>query len=135
MLMTKVLKIKEFYSLEDAAKRLSQTFEEHFELKDVLQFIIEDRLPLSWYMQQQDAMLAAPYTHLFGGWSDPEFIDKIRNFRFEDADSSDLNALHEPSYECLVKSQTKKPARLRPHADDSNGLLLEQHLKFSFHHK
>lgn len=47
--MSKLYKLKEWFSLEDAAKRLSSELGGTVSTDDVLQLIIEGHLPLSWY--------------------------------------------------------------------------------------
>lgn len=47
--MSKLYKLKEWFSLEDAAKRLSSGLGELITTADVLQLVIEGHLPLSWY--------------------------------------------------------------------------------------
>jgi hypothetical protein len=62
--MKKLYKLKEWYSLEDAAKRLTLTLNEEITVKDILQLFIEGHLELSWYMRNIHAQKVAPYTKI-----------------------------------------------------------------------
>ena len=62
--MRKLYKLKEWYSLEDAAHRLTLTLGEPVDEKDILQLCVEGHLPLSWYMRHVPAQEVAPVTHI-----------------------------------------------------------------------
>lgn len=49
--MSKLHKLKEWYSIEDAAKRLSVTFSELITAKDLIQLAVEGHISLSWYIR------------------------------------------------------------------------------------
>lgn len=49
--MNKIYKLKQWYSLSDAAKRLTQTLSESVEELDVLELAIEGHIQLHWYMR------------------------------------------------------------------------------------
>jgi hypothetical protein len=53
--MSKLYKLKEWFSLEDAAKRLSSGLGEAVTTDDVLQLVIEGHIPLSWYARHVPA--------------------------------------------------------------------------------
>lgn len=53
--MSKLYKLKEWFSLEDAAKRLSSGLGEPVGVDDVLQLVIEGHLPLSWFARHVPA--------------------------------------------------------------------------------
>ena len=54
--MSKLFKLKKWLSIEDTAKKLSLTFDEDVSIKDVLQFILNGELSVSWYIQSELAM-------------------------------------------------------------------------------
>lgn len=54
--MKKIFKLKQWYSLEEAADRLTLTLDETFNVKDVLQMGIEGHIKLSWYMRHVAAI-------------------------------------------------------------------------------
>lgn len=49
--MKKIYKLKKWYSLEDAAERLTLTLSEEVSVNDVLNLAIEGHIKLSWYMR------------------------------------------------------------------------------------
>lgn len=53
--MKKIYKLKKWYSLSDAANRLTQTLGETVELPDVLELAIEGHLQLHWFMRHVPA--------------------------------------------------------------------------------
>ncbi len=53
--MSKLYKLKEWFSLEDTATRLSSGLGEPVSTLDVLQLIVEGHLPLSWYARHVPA--------------------------------------------------------------------------------
>lgn len=53
--MSKLYKLKKWFSLEDAAKRLSSGLGESVTTADVLQLVVEGHIPLSWYARHVPA--------------------------------------------------------------------------------
>jgi hypothetical protein len=49
--MNKLYKLKKWFTLEDACKRLSDIFEEKVSIKDLIQLVIEEQINVSWYFQ------------------------------------------------------------------------------------
>ncbi len=49
--MSKLYKLKNWYSLEETAKRLTLTLGEDVSVRDVLQLAIEGHVPLGWYIR------------------------------------------------------------------------------------
>lgn len=64
--MKKLYKLKSWFSLPDAANRLTASLGEDVSVADILQLIIEQQLPLSWYARHVSARLVAPFTSLWG---------------------------------------------------------------------
>lgn len=64
--MRKINTLKTWLSLEDTAKELSNTIDEPVTTTDVLQLIIDERLPAAWNMRGEEAVIVAPYIELFG---------------------------------------------------------------------
>lgn len=62
--MRKLYNLKNWYSLEDAAKRLTVTLGEDFSVNDLLGMVIEGHVPLSWNMRRVPALALAPYTKI-----------------------------------------------------------------------
>lgn len=62
--MRKLYKLKEWYSLKDAASRLTLTLGEPVSENDILQLCVESHLTLSWYMRHVTAQEVAPVTHI-----------------------------------------------------------------------
>jgi len=58
--MSKLYKLKNWYSIEDAARRLTETLGEEILTTDILQLAIENQLPLSWYIRGRKARKVAP---------------------------------------------------------------------------
>ena len=63
--MSKLYKLKEWFSLEDAAKRLSSGLGEPVGVDDVLQLVIEGHLPLSWFARHVPADRVAQSCYLY----------------------------------------------------------------------
>jgi hypothetical protein len=63
--MKKLYKLKNWYSLDDAAKRLTMTLGEDVSINDILQMAVERHLPLSWYMRHVMAREVAPTTKIY----------------------------------------------------------------------
>lgn len=53
--MSKLYKLKDWFSLEDATKRLSSSMGEPVTTEDLLQLVIEGHIPLSWYARHVPA--------------------------------------------------------------------------------
>ncbi|MFO1435500.1 MAG: hypothetical protein U1F34_03730 [Gammaproteobacteria bacterium] len=53
--MSKLYKLKEWFSLEDAARRLSSGLDEPVSRDDVVQLVIEGHLPMSWFARHVPA--------------------------------------------------------------------------------
>lgn len=53
--MRKIYKLKEWYSLDDAASRLSLTLGEDISKEDIIQLALEGHIKLSWYMRHVTA--------------------------------------------------------------------------------
>ncbi|CAM5539512.1 hypothetical protein [Eoetvoesiella caeni] len=51
--MSKLDRLKKWYSLEEAAKRLSLNFETEVTVKDVVQFMIEEQLAPCWFLNSE----------------------------------------------------------------------------------
>ena len=62
--MSKLYRLKEWFSLEDAAKRLSSGLGEPVSLDDVLQLVVERHIPLSWYARHVPAERVAKACNL-----------------------------------------------------------------------
>ena len=54
--MKKIYKLKKWYSIEDAANRLSLTLSENVSVKDVIEFALDDHINLFWYMRHVPAI-------------------------------------------------------------------------------
>lgn len=80
--MSKLTKLKSFYKLDEAAQRLTVAFGEPVAVSDVLQFVIDQRLPLAAQFLRQYAKPVNPYTLLVnwygGGDSDPTAMPVTR---------------------------------------------------------
>jgi hypothetical protein len=74
--MRKIYKLKDWYTLEEAATRLTLTLGEPFTVNDVLQMTVEGHLPLSWYMRYVYAQQVAPCTYLFHDLP-PKMLEKL----------------------------------------------------------
>ncbi|MCG7969988.1 MAG: hypothetical protein JBO36_04960 [Candidatus Thiodiazotropha taylori] len=61
--MKKLYKLKTWFSLSDAAERLSASLEEEVSVKDVLQLAIEGALPISCYVRDLPARRYPPQTN------------------------------------------------------------------------
>lgn len=72
--MKKLYTLKSWFSLPDAAERLSAGLGEQVTVNDILQLVIERHLPLSWYTRHVPARRVAPYTALRGRGYSPEFF-------------------------------------------------------------
>lgn len=93
--MRKLYKLKNWYSLEDAARRLTITLGEDVSVNDLLQLTLEGHLPLSWYARHIPAQEVVPYTSvkkrdeysrkfgLFNHKPNPETNAVIIDSRFE----------------------------------------------------
>ncbi len=75
--MRKLYKLKNWYSLEDAAKRLTVTLEEDFSVNELLRMVIEGHVPLSWYMRHIPAREMAPYTKIWNWDKASQVLKKI----------------------------------------------------------
>lgn|GEM_PF-5749014 len=67
--MSRLHKLKEWFSLEDAAKRLSSGLQEPVTVEDILQLALEGHLPLSWYARHipaQQVTLRCTLDHVLG---------------------------------------------------------------------
>lgn len=62
--MRKLHKLKNWYSLPDAANRLTLTLGEEISVADILQLTLEGHLPLSWNMRYVSAVPVAPYCRI-----------------------------------------------------------------------
>jgi hypothetical protein len=71
--MSKLYKLKEWFSLEDAAKRLSSGLGEPVMTEDVLQLVVEGHIPLSWYARHVPAERVAKACVLY-------YINPVRKF-------------------------------------------------------
>jgi hypothetical protein len=70
--MSKLHKLKEWFSLEDAAKRLSSGLQEAVSTDDILQLVIEGHIPLSWYARHVPAeRVVKACTLAYLGYDDP----------------------------------------------------------------
>ncbi|WP_456412174.1 hypothetical protein [Thiolapillus sp.] len=78
--MKKLYTLKSWFSLPDAAERLSAGLGEKVSVNDVLQLVIEELLPLSWYIRHVPARKVAPYTALRGRGYSPEFFQMQKLF-------------------------------------------------------
>ena len=62
--MRKLYTLKKWYSLPDAANRLTLTLGEEVSEADILQLTLEGHLPLSWNMRYVNAVPVAPYCRI-----------------------------------------------------------------------
>ncbi len=56
--MSKLFKLKEWLSLDDACKRLSTVFEEEVSIHDLIQLVIDNRISISWYFKSNQYIKA-----------------------------------------------------------------------------
>jgi hypothetical protein len=56
--MSKLFKLKEWLSLDDACKRLSTVFEEEVTIYDLIQLVIDNRIRISWYFKSNQNIKA-----------------------------------------------------------------------------
>ena len=83
--MKKLYTLKSWFSLGDAAERLGAGLGEGVSVNDVLQLVVEELLPLSWYIRHVPARRVAPYTALLGkGYSHP--VVALHNSLYPDDD-------------------------------------------------
>lgn len=71
----KTYQLKNWYWLDDAAKRLSETLDQVLTTAEVLDLCIEGHLPLSWYTRGVSARKVAPYTLLVGRGFSSELVE------------------------------------------------------------
>ena len=64
--MSLLYNLKDWFSLPDAAKRISIGIDEQISQDDLIQLILEGHLPLSWFIRHIPARRVAPFTLLFG---------------------------------------------------------------------
>jgi hypothetical protein len=76
--MSKLYKLKEWFSLDDAAKRLSSGLGEPVSSDDLLQLVIEGHIPLSWYARHIPAERVAKACMLY-------YLNPARKFFEKDA--------------------------------------------------
>jgi hypothetical protein len=74
--MNLLYNLKDWFSLPDAAKRISLGIDEQVSQDDLIQLILEGHLPLSWYIRHHRAKRVAPFTSLFGEGF-PPYLDEI----------------------------------------------------------
>lgn len=76
----KMYKVKSWFSLKDAAARLSSGLGEEITVQDVLQLVIQGHLAVSWYTRQIFAQVVVPFTTLSAGegWRALEAENPIR---------------------------------------------------------
>jgi hypothetical protein len=111
-LLGNLSKTKKWYSLSDAAKRLSETLQEAISREDVIQMIVDRSLRVSVHLQNKKAELLAPYTRLRGFWplSPPDIYyefakqrgDPLADERVAYQEHINLEASHE---ECPVTTE------------------------------
>lgn len=115
--MNGLFNLKKWYSLEDAAFRLSKTFGQQVSLMDVVQFIAEDQLAPFWRLENEDLL--------------PYHAVRFRNEAGEhcfDWDKQDLMRMQTGIYEVLFAhgefSNLKKNLRrfLKGESPDALGL-------------
>jgi hypothetical protein len=70
----KLYTLKSWFSLPDAAERLGAGLGESVSVNDLLQLVVEEYLPLSWYIRHIPARKVAPFTALRGRGYSPEFL-------------------------------------------------------------
>src|SRR5690606_18935364 len=88
--MNGLFNIKKWYSLEEAASRLSQIFGQKVTLMDVVQFIAEDQLAHFWRIENEDLL---PYRAV-------RFRNEAGEHSF-DWDKKDLKRMQTGIYEVL----------------------------------
>lgn len=98
--MKKLYTLKSWFSLADAAERLSAGLGEGVSVNDVLQLVVEELLPLSWYIRHVPARRVAPYTALRGRGYSPEFF-QMQNFFFPDKEFPQDRLIISEEWECL----------------------------------
>ena len=97
--MDKLFKLRQFLSVEDAARRLSFTFQEEVLPKDVLYLVLENRLQISWIHPPLYVEEVAPVTGLYGQWFGAQSVNH-RSFLsieelFSETGSHDLQCIFE----------------------------------------
>ncbi|NBB88874.1 MAG: hypothetical protein GVX96_03675 [Bacteroidetes bacterium] len=75
--MSKLFTLKDWYRLEDAAKRLRTTLNEDVSIEDLLQLAIENRLPLSWYARHVPFQQMILQTKIYRKSESPEFMKDL----------------------------------------------------------
>lgn len=98
--MKKLYTLKSWFSLPDAAERLSAGIGEGVSVNDVLQLVVEDLLPLSWYIRHVPARRVAPYTALRGRGYSPEFF-QMQSFFFPDKEFPQDRLIISEEWECV----------------------------------
>lgn len=74
--MRKLYTLKNWYPLEEAAKRLTVTLGEDVSVNDILQLAVEGHIGLSWYLRHIYAREVAPVTRIINFGDLPELFKK-----------------------------------------------------------
>ncbi|MCG8028660.1 MAG: hypothetical protein N0E55_13235 [Candidatus Thiodiazotropha taylori] len=98
--MKKLYTLKSWFSLGDAAERLGAGLGEGVSVNDVLQLVVEELLPLSWYIRHVPARRVAPYTALRGRGYSPEFF-QMQNCFFPDKEFPQDQLIISEEWECV----------------------------------
>ena len=124
--MKKIYKLKEWYSLEDAAERLTLTLGENVHVKDVLQLAIEGHLRLSWYMRHVAAIqveygekVIPPMLKVF-----PEQKEPIISIGFHAVKGQESVAMLSGSHHVLLEHCGALSDYLLAHITNTGGELL-----------
>lgn len=81
--MSKLYKLKDWYTVEGAAARLSATIGETVTSGDVVQLMIQEKIPVSWLLQHQPAVPVAPAQTLYiPGTVHFEIFEKLTGQQF-----------------------------------------------------
>lgn len=96
----KLYTLKSWFSLPDAAERLSSGLGEEVSTNDVLQLVVEGHLPISWYIRHVPARRVAPYTALRGKGFSPEFF-QVKDDFFPDKEFPEDQLIISREWECL----------------------------------
>ena len=103
--MKKLYALKGWFSLSDAAGRLSAGLGEQVTVADILQLVIEGHLPLSLYFLTAPALRVAPYTALYGRGFSTDFIGMLERFCPENKPPQDM-LITSMRWECLDEDES-----------------------------
>jgi len=124
--MTKKLyKLKQWYSLQDAAERLSLTLGENVSIQDVIQLAIEGHIKISWYMRHVTAQEVVYDTReiTIAGWINDEPEQKILCENFYSKENEYVDVLDGPHH-LLLENCAALSDYLLAHITKTGGELL-----------